>query len=109
MVVSAAITTSHEVAELASTKDDTVMTIHKILLGFYSSYYAAAFNGRFSEASKKRFNVDLSGEALKTCASWIFTGGLYGSTDDFDVSLYIFADKADILALRRVILDRIAE
>jgi hypothetical protein len=108
-VVSAAITSSLEFVELASNEDNTVLLIHKDLLRLYSPYYAAAFNGSFIEAQQKRFEVELSSEALKSFVAWLYTGELTHHTAHCDVDLYIFADKVNILALRRLALDNITE
>lgn len=80
------------------------MSIHKELLCFYSPYYSAALNGKFLEAQKDLFEVDLSDKDLHRFATWIYTGERPSPMVNCDVMLYIFADQVDILALRRTII-----
>ncbi|CAD0100292.1 unnamed protein product [Aureobasidium mustum] len=103
---------SPETIKLASTKDGVVVSIHKGLLCFFSSYYAAALNGNFLEAEKDRFEVGLSGAQLQAFAEWIYTGtfNVHDREDEFlFISLYIFADLVDIIALRRSAISHIAD
>jgi len=104
-VFSANIIKSTDIIKLASTKDQVVVSMHKELLCFFSPYYSAALNGKFLEAQKDQFKVDLSGEQLQSFATWIYTG----KCDLSDrwapyIYLYVFADQVDIIALRRDIL-----
>ncbi|CAD0100204.1 unnamed protein product, partial [Aureobasidium mustum] len=79
---------------------------NKALLCYFSSYYAAALNGRFAEARQDIFSVNLSGKQLQVFINWLHTGKLeLHSWDREDrVKIYIFADLVDILALRREIM-----
>ncbi|KAH0366444.1 hypothetical protein KCU65_g5376, partial [Aureobasidium melanogenum] len=96
-----------ELVTLVSSQDESEVYIHKDLLCFFSSYYAAALKGEFLEAKKDRFEVDLSGADLKAFRDWIYMGTfdhlecIEGSVERLYVKLYIFADQVDILALRR--------
>lgn len=90
------------------------MTIHRELLCFFSSYYAAALNGKFIEAKNDRFEVDLSEEHLHAFADWIYTGSfnmefLSETEECLYVNLYLFADQMDIIALRRSALSNLAD
>lgn len=94
---------------LASSEDQVEVSIHKELLCFFSPYYAAALNGNFSEAQKNRFEVDLLGRDLESFATWIYTGYLQQGTQiGRIVTLYIFADQVDIMALRRDALGQLS-
>jgi hypothetical protein len=83
-----------------------LQSVNKELLCYFSPYYHAALHGRFAEAHQKIFDVDLTGKQLHVFVSWVQTGRLeLHSWDREDrVKLYIFADFADILALRRQIM-----
>ena len=81
---------------------------------FFSSYYAAALNGKFIEAKNDRFEVDLSEEHLHAFADWIYTGSfnmefLSETEECLYVNLYLFADQMDIIALRRSALSNLAD
>ncbi|KEQ74815.1 hypothetical protein M436DRAFT_20836, partial [Aureobasidium namibiae CBS 147.97] len=79
--------------------------MHKELLCFFSPYYSAALNGKFLEAQKHQFEVDLSGEQLQSFVEWIYTGKCAQQQGwDCYIYLYIFADQVDIIALRRDVL-----
>lgn len=106
---SAAIMKSSKIITLVSNKDDEDdVTVHKELLCFFSPYYAAALNGKFLEAQKGQFEVDLNGEDLRMFIAWIYTGELTtGSLQN--ANLFIFADQVDILALRRDILSQLSK
>jgi hypothetical protein len=107
--LSDAITKSPKTVKLASTKDEVVVSIHKELLCFFSSYYSAALNGNFLEAQKDQFEVELSGGDLKSFATWIYTGDLSRSTTRrCSITLYIFADLVDIIALRHKTVSSLA-
>lgn len=96
--------------KLASTKDEVEVFVHKELLCFFSPYYLAALNGNFLEAQKDRFEVSLSGKQLKCFVAWIYTGKLSEPRSWVcDIRLFIFADRVDIIALRRDILRGISE
>lgn len=83
-----------------------VQSVNKALLCYFSSYYAAALNGRFAEARQEIFSVDLSGKQLQAFINWIHTGrlDLHIWEREDRVKLYIFADLVDVLALRRQIM-----
>jgi hypothetical protein len=83
-----------------------LQSVNKELLCYFSPYYHAALHGRFAEAYQKIFDVDLTGKQLHVFVNWVQTGRLeLHSWDREDrVKLYIFADFADILALRRQIM-----
>jgi len=104
-VISASIIKSTDIIKLASTQDQVVVSMHKELLCFFSPYYSTALNGKFVEAQKDQFEVDLSGEQLQSFVSWIYTGK-YTKHEPwaFYIHFYIFADQMDIIALRRDIL-----
>lgn len=83
-----------------------MQSVNEELLCYFSPYYHAALRGRFAEAHRKIFDVDLTGKQLHVLVDWVQTGRLeLHSWDREDrVKLYIFADFADILALRRQIM-----
>jgi hypothetical protein len=83
-----------------------LQSVNKELLCYFSPYYKAALHGQFAEAHQEIFEVDLSGKQLHVFVNWLHTGRLeIHSWDREDrVKLYIFADFADILALRRQIM-----
>jgi hypothetical protein len=83
-----------------------LQSVNKELLCYFSPYYHTALHGRFAEAHQKVFDVDLTGKQLHVFVNWVQTGRLeLHSWDREDrVKLYIFADFADILALRRQIM-----
>jgi hypothetical protein len=88
-----------------------VVPVHKELLCFFSSYYSAALNGKFLEAEKGQFEVDLSDERLKTFTGWLYTGDVFvdeGAALCY-MELYIFADLVDIIALRRETITQLSE
>ncbi|KAI4738391.1 hypothetical protein E4T50_11144 [Aureobasidium sp. EXF-12298] len=105
---SAAIIKSKETVELISSEDQVVVLIHKELLCFFSSYYSAALKGKFLEAEKNQFEVDLDGDDLESFVTWIYTGKLAGDTQYCYVNLYVFADLVDIMALRRQVIGVLA-
>ncbi|KAH0156313.1 hypothetical protein KCU67_g8364, partial [Aureobasidium melanogenum] len=99
---------SKEIITLVSSQDESEVYVNKDLLCFFSSYYAAALNGKFLEANKDHFEVDLSGENLVAFRDWMYMGTfdhLIGYLSEplecLYVKLYIFADQMDIIALRR--------
>ncbi|KAH0157301.1 hypothetical protein KCU67_g7960, partial [Aureobasidium melanogenum] len=114
--VSDALKKSSATIKLVSSQDGFEVSIHRELLCFFSSYYNAALNGKFLEATKDRFEVDLSEEHLHSFSYWIYTGSfnvelLSGSESEESlyVKLYIFADQMDILALRRSAISHLAD
>lgn len=82
------------------------------LLCHFSPYYHAALQGGFKEARKKSLDVDTDEETLVTVIFWLYHGQLPTAFTSFDsftrknylLKLYIFADRFDILALRRYII-----
>lgn len=104
--LSDAITKSPKTIKLVSKEDQVVVSVHKKLLCHYSSYYSAALSGKFLEAKKDQFEVDLPGEHLQSFANWLYTGEVEEGTF---IQLYIFADQVDIIALRRDIVDVMAK
>ncbi|THZ91632.1 hypothetical protein D6C82_09880 [Aureobasidium pullulans] len=99
------VATPSETIQLCSSQG-SIQTINKELLCYFSKYYRAALNGRFAEAHQQLFNVDLSGQQLTVFTAWIYTGQLellkWNREDR--LMLYVFADFAEILALRRQIM-----
>jgi hypothetical protein len=110
-VSSDAVIKSSKTVTLTSITDEVVVTVHQELLCFFSLYYNAALNGNFLEAKKDCFEVALSGDRLMSFMTWLYTGEI--STDKRPVpcllELYVFADQADILALRREALRRLSK
>jgi hypothetical protein len=86
-----------------------VVSVHRKLLCFFSSYFSAALNGKFLEAQKDHFEVELLGKHLKSFVTWIYTGGMTQAAMGHDIDLYIFADQVDIMALRRAALNQVAK
>ncbi|THY81899.1 hypothetical protein D6C92_10213, partial [Aureobasidium pullulans] len=99
------VATPSETIQLCSSQG-SIQDINKELLCYFSKYYRAALNGRFAEAHQQIFNVDLSGQQLRVFTAWIYTGQLellkWNREDR--LMLYVFADFAEILALRRQIM-----
>lgn len=106
---SEAIIKSSKIVKLVSNEDENedVVTVHKELLCFFSPYYAASLNGKFLEAQKDQFEVDLVGQDLRVFISWIYTGELTEESSQ-NANLYVFADQVDILALRRDALSQLS-
>ncbi|KAG9911579.1 hypothetical protein KCU98_g7904, partial [Aureobasidium melanogenum] len=107
---------SKELITLVSSQDKSEVYVNKDLLCFFSSYYAAALNGKFLEANKDRFEVDLSGEHLVAFRDWMYMGTfdhligyLSEGLECLYVKLYLFADQTDIIALRRNAISHLAD
>ncbi|KAG9685798.1 hypothetical protein KCU95_g8559, partial [Aureobasidium melanogenum] len=100
---------SPEMIKLTSNEDGASVSIHKSLLCFSSSYYAAALNGKFLEANNNNFEICLMGEHLQAFANWIYTGTISTNDESLIISLYLFADEVDILALRRSAISHVAD
>ncbi|KAG9959158.1 hypothetical protein KCU61_g7685, partial [Aureobasidium melanogenum] len=85
-------------------------TVHKELLCFYSPYYTAAIKGHFSESHRDLFNLRLNASQTRLFVEWLYTGRFerifMDATDMY--ALYLFADRTDIIALRRSIMDSLA-
>ncbi|KAI4744540.1 hypothetical protein E4T50_05141 [Aureobasidium sp. EXF-12298] len=107
--VSAAITKSTETIKLSSKRAKVVVSVHRELLCFFSSYFSAALNGKFLEAQKDYFEVELLGQRLKSFVTWIYTGGMTQAAMGHDIDLYVFSDQVDIMALRRAALNQVAK
>ncbi|KAI5204564.1 hypothetical protein E4T39_03515 [Aureobasidium subglaciale] len=115
--VSTAVTKSTATIKLKPNDGDAMVVIHKELLCFFSPYYRAALKGGFSESRKASLDVEVSSKTLKAFATWLYTGdvpdegtGTLGMYSDqlCLVDLYTFADKRDILALRRATMNQLA-
>ncbi|CAD0112086.1 unnamed protein product [Aureobasidium uvarum] len=87
--------------------------VHKSLLCHYSTYYNVAIDGSFQEASKTSFELELNEEQAKWLVSWLYSGSLEDHLSHPDTEqlfcLYIFADKTDILALRRRVMTKLVK
>ncbi|KAG9568788.1 hypothetical protein KCU71_g7233, partial [Aureobasidium melanogenum] len=82
--------------------------IHKNLLCFFSTYYRAALQGGFLEAGNKSVILELDFENCQYFIGWLYSGRLPDVPMPGHLfELYIFADKTDILALRRAIMTKI--
>lgn len=84
-------------------------TIHAELLCHYSTYYRAAMKGRFLESTQETFTLDLGYLNTRAFVAWLYSGSLADRFEDHHereelYALYVFADKTDILALRRSIM-----
>ncbi|KAI4718790.1 hypothetical protein E4T48_05055 [Aureobasidium sp. EXF-10727] len=79
--------------------------VHRDLLCLFSPYYQAALKGEFSEAGKKTLDVELDFMAGRMLVGWLYSGRFtcVGGWESL-FSLYVFADKTDMLALRRAIM-----
>ncbi|KAI4727166.1 hypothetical protein E4T49_05084 [Aureobasidium sp. EXF-10728] len=80
--------------------------VHKDLLCWFSTYYRAALKGGFSEATSQSLVLELNSECCYLLVSWLYTGR-WAISDlrwRFLFNLYVFADKTDMLALRRSIM-----
>jgi hypothetical protein len=103
---------SSEIIKLVPNDGGLEVPVHKELLCFFSSYYNAALNGKFSEALKNRFDVALCSEHLKSFATWLYTGEIHNNEKNTIywkglLKLYVFADLVDSIALRRVVINEI--
>ncbi|KAH0263806.1 hypothetical protein KCU91_g12479, partial [Aureobasidium melanogenum] len=79
-------------------------------LCFFSTDYRAALRGGFLESRNKSVVLDLKTTDCRHLIEWLYSGRLpdvLRTTQLF--SLYVFADKTDILALRRAIMTRVVE
>ncbi|CAD0092145.1 unnamed protein product [Aureobasidium vineae] len=95
---------------LTSTKGDNVTVfVHKELLCFFSTYYAAAPNGNSSETHKAYPKVDLHGKELESFVAWLYTGEILEHDDATfcALDLYLFADLVDIMALHRAAISHV--
>ncbi|KAH0038579.1 hypothetical protein KCU78_g1471, partial [Aureobasidium melanogenum] len=82
--------------------------IHKSLLCFFSQYYRAALQGGFLEAGRKSVVLELDIEDCQYFVGWLYSGQLPDVPMPGHLfELYIFADKTDVLALRRAIMTKI--
>lgn len=82
--------------------------VHKALLCHYSSYYDAAINGPFQESKSEYFELKLSKGCAEVFMRWLYSGEvgdrINGPLICELIDLYIFADRVDILALRRKVM-----
>ncbi|KAI5270735.1 hypothetical protein E4T47_05850 [Aureobasidium subglaciale] len=104
---------SHAMIQIQSQGDNTSKvyraTVHKELLCFHSTYYAAAMKGQFPEYSLELFTLDLSHEQLWLFVAWLYSGRVEDHLGDSLIeddiyALYVFADQTNIIALRRSIM-----
>jgi hypothetical protein len=102
--------------QIKSQKDDSgsefCADVHKELLCFYSPYYTAAIKGGFCESHQESFTLELDCVQTRIFVDWLYTGRCdtdpWQEIDDSDMhTLYIFADKTDIIAFRRSIMTSI--
>lgn len=93
-----------DTTEFVSTKDKALISTDKELLCFFFTYHSTTLNENYLEAQKDLFEVSLSDKDLQMFATWIYTGERPLPIVHYDVVLYIFADQADILALRRTFI-----
>jgi hypothetical protein len=82
--------------------------VHKPLLCHYSSYYEAALYGKFKEATSDHLELELNRDCADWFVRWLYSGqlkeALYAPDADELFNIYIFADRVDILALRRTVM-----
>lgn len=82
--------------------------VQKELHCYFSPYYRAALKGSFSEYANKSVVLELDPMTCRMLVGWLYSGKLpafLGWNSTF--SLYVFANRTDILALRRAIMTRI--
>ncbi|KAG9659434.1 hypothetical protein KCU64_g3849, partial [Aureobasidium melanogenum] len=93
--------------ETKNSGDPFQAMVHKDLLCFFSTYYRAALQGGFLEASNKSVVLDLKTADCQYLVGWLYSGRLPDVSRNQLFGLYVFADKTDVLALRRAIMTRI--
>lgn len=84
-------------------------SVHKELLCYYSAHYSSVLKGKSSEAKKGTIEVNLSYRQAHNFVRWLYTGTLELEETHELLYLYVFADKKEILALRRSIMSIIIE
>ncbi|KAH0278493.1 hypothetical protein KCU91_g2427, partial [Aureobasidium melanogenum] len=83
-------------------------SVQKELLCYFSPYYRAALKGGFSEAASKSVVLELDPMVCCMLVGWLYSGKLPKWIEWAQIlSLYVFADRTDMLALRRAIMTRI--
>lgn len=102
---------SHKMVTVQSNSDGEKYqaAIHAELLCYYSTYYKAAIKGQFLESKQDTFTLDLGYLATRAFVAWLYSGHLEDRFENDDqreglYALYVFADKTDILALRRSVM-----
>lgn len=89
---------------------DFNMSIPEDLLCYFSRYYSALLRGGFSETGQDNVTLALDASQAKWFVTWLYTGRF---PEDLDYQtlfqLYIFADKADVPAMRKDIMTHIHE
>ncbi|THW87389.1 hypothetical protein D6D15_06727 [Aureobasidium pullulans] len=80
--------------------------IHRDLLSYFSTYYAALIEGGFAEAGTDNIKFDLDYAPATLLVTWLYTGSISRSAQYSDIfDLYLFADMTDLGALRKDIID----
>lgn len=82
--------------------------VHKDLLCFFSKCYRAALQGGFLEAGNKSVVLELKTADCQYFVGCVYTGRLPDVPRADLFPLYVFADKTDMLAVRRAIMTRVA-
>lgn len=88
------------------------IAVHKALLCHFSKYFKAALNGSFAEAQSSLAPIETSTKVFGVVLCWLYSGKMPEHGDEDLLLLnerlaetYVFADKYDLLALRRAALD----
>lgn len=99
---------SDDTIQLLSQDGEAVETVHKELLCMFSKYYAAALQGQFLEARAEQLKVQLDSMDLLLFKTWLYTGYLFTKDIPTLITFYVFADRTDMLALRRTVMRELA-
>lgn len=107
------ITSSSDLVTLQTTEEGgRKFSVHKALLCHYSPYFNSALNGNFSEAKDGLHPLAINEQVVTRFIGWLYTRNSFCSTLPEDrpsaSSLYIFADRYDVLALRRDCLNMLS-
>jgi hypothetical protein len=72
----------------------------------YSTYYEAAIFGELQEATSDHFVLELDKNCAQWFVWWLYSGQLrvHGLETEELLQVYIFADRTNILALRRAVI-----
>lgn len=98
-------------------------TVHKELLGFYSDFFRAAFNGSFKEATEGRIELpDTQVDVFEIFQVWLYSRSLLNTEDLQDqpdykkypsfgalARLWVFGDKYQIPLLQNCAADAILQ
>ncbi|KAH0337375.1 hypothetical protein KCU81_g8111, partial [Aureobasidium melanogenum] len=101
------ITSNSKMLKCKASGDFNIL-IPEDLLCYFSRYYDALLRGNFSEAGQDNVTLELDAMQAKWFVTWLYSGRFPEDLDYLTLfQLYIFADKADIPAMRKDIMTHI--